>query len=588
MSAGKPPFDAQPVEPSEAKRLDSWKEIAAYLKRDESTVRRWEREGLPVHRHMHSKKAAVYAYKPEIDAWWRNGSTPPEPVETRSATDSKSRITLYVAGLMVVAVAFGLNGGGLRDRLLGPPAVRAIASIAVLPWKDVSADPSEDYFVDGMTDALINELRQVRGLRVISRTSTMRYKETDKDIPRIARELGVEGVIEASVVREGELLRISVRLIDGPSDRQLWAQSFERELHSIQALHRDIARAIAHEINVALTSREQRLVAPVRRIRPRAYEAYLKGHYHFAKRTREGLEKAVEYFQEAIRQEPTYAPAYAGLADSYNGLAIYGHRQARDVYPMAIAALFRALELDETLSEAHASLGVIKFRFAWDWKEAERRLKHALQLDPDSPRAHLAYGMYLERVGRLEESLEHIARYRDLDPVSPFANLQVAHSLYYLRRYDAAIVEAHKALELDRNYAHTYRHLGQLYASKQMMREATAACDTALRLAPDEHIVLSDCGHVYALSGRLGDAVTALDKLLALSARTYVDPYFVSVVGTGIYTDPAKTSRVFVWLARAFEERSPNVSYLNMHPAFDGLRDDSRFHALLRRMNLPQ
>ena len=281
-------------------------------------------------------------------------------------------------------------------------------------------------------------------------------------------------------------------------------------------------------------------------------------------------------------------PAYAGLPNWSQRLAIQGYKPARDVYPMAMAALVRALELDETLSSAHASLGVVMFRFVWDWEESERRLKHALRLEPNNPRANLAYGIYLERVGRLEQSLEHITRYRDLDPVSPFANLQVAHSLYYLRRYDDAIAEAHRALELDRNYASAYRHLGLLHAAKQMSREATVACGTALRLAPEDPNVLSDCGRVYALSGRPGDAVTVLDKLLALSARTYVDPYFVSKLGAAVYTNPAERIRIFEWLARAFEERSPNVSSLNVHPAFDELRDDSRFHALLRRMNLPQ
>jgi len=447
-------------------------------------------------------------------------------------------------------------------------------------------DSEQEYFVEGMHQALITELSRISALKVTSWTSTMRYRDTDKPLPQVARELNVDGVIEGSVLREGERLRITVQLIHGPTDRHLWAQTFDRELRGVLALQGELARAIASEIRITLTPAEEARLVNAPPVMQEAYDAYLKGLYHLTRQPPE-VPKSLQYFRQSIDMDPTYAPAYVGLADSYNRFAIQGERPPREVYPLARAALVKAVELDDSFAEAHAVLGVVKFRFDWDWDGAERELRRALQLAPNSSRAHLAHGWYSKVMGRMDEMLDHLARSRDLDPLSLTANVALAEALYDNQRYDEAIALIHSVRELDPNSGRAYMFLGLLYAAKGMHGEAGSACQKALELAPEDHLVLSDCGQVYAQSGRHRDAVMAFEELTSLSARRHVDAYRVAALAAAIYTDPAESHRVLEWLARAYEERSANLCLLTVDPAFDGVRSDPRFQDLVRRMNFP-
>jgi TolB-like protein/Flp pilus assembly protein TadD len=491
--------------------------------------------------------------------------------------------------VVVTMTALWIRGARSPDQLESVAVVPAISSIAVLPLNNRMGDPEQDYFVEGMHEALITELSKIRALKVISRTSTMPYGQTDKPLPQVARELNVDAVIEGSVLREGERVRITVHLVHGATDRHLWAQTFERERRSVLALQSDVARAIAHEIRVSLTPQEQRVLASARLVDPEAHRAYLKGRHHLGKGTLAGLQNAREYFRQSLDLDPTYAPAYVGLADVYNRLAIQGRHLPREVYPLAKAALVKALELDEQLAEAHALHGVVKFRFDWDWEGAERDLRRALELEPNNTRAHLGYGTHLLMTGRLEEALAYSAKFQELDPLSPFASQNLAWHLYHNRRYHDAISRLRTALHLDPSSGAAYLLLGESYAAMGAHGEAIAACDTALNLTPNDNNVLSRCGAVYAVSGKHQSAVRLFQNLqLRASARGYVDPYGLASFAAAMYTAPGASDRVMQWLARAYEDRSANLCALKVNPAFGRVSADPRFQELLRRMHFPK
>jgi len=463
-----------------------------------------------------------------------------------------------------------------------------IRSIAVLPLQNRMQDPEQDYFVDGMHEALITELSKNDALKVISRTSTTRYRQTDKPLRQVARELNVDGVIEGSVLRDAEHVKIAVRLVHGPTDRQVWARTFERELHDVLALQRDIAGAIADQIRVNLASGEQGAVTSARTVSPEAHQAYLRGRHHLGKGTLGTAENARDFFRQGLDLDPSYAPAYVGLADAYNRMAIQSRQPPPEVYPLAKAALVKALELDETLADAHALLGVVKFRFEWDWEGAERDLKRALKLEPNSTRAHLGYGTYLLITGRLEEGLAYSVKFHELDPLSAFANQNLAWHLHYNRRYDEAISRLRDALHLEPRSGVAYALLGQNYVAKGRYHDAIAACDTAVTFTPDDDGLLSMCGGVYAISGKGRDAISLFKNLeLRSSTRGYVDPYHLASLAAAIYPRSREGNRIMQWLSRAYEQRSANLCALKVDPAFRKLSADPRFQQLQRRMDFP-
>ncbi len=487
-----------------------------------------------------------------------------------------------VALVALLAVLVGLNVGGLRERLLGGPAVGQITSIAVLPLENLMGDSEQDYFVAGMHEALITELSKIGALKVISRTSAMRYKDTDKSVPEIARELGVDALIEGSVLRAGSTVRVTAQLIEAATDRHLWADKFDRELTNILALHSDVARAIAREVQITLTSEEETRLADARPVNPEAYEAYLKGRYHWNKRTREGLMKGLEHFQQAIDIDPTYALTYAGVADSWYILGNNAHLPAEETFPKAKAAALKALAIDNSLAEAHTSLGTVLRSYEWDWTGAEREYRRALQLNPGYATAHHWYAFLLSILGRHDEAIAEIKRARELDPLSLRINANVGLLLVQARRYDEAIEELQKALELESNQPAPHHFLALAYLAKAMYEEAIAEFQTAAGLSRDLHI--TELAHAYAVAGKRGEARKMLDEVLAGSKKEFVSPVRIAVVYVGLQ----EHDTAFEWLEKAFQSRDARCYILNVDPRFDPLRSDPRFQSLLRRMNFTE
>jgi TolB-like protein/Flp pilus assembly protein TadD len=507
-------------------RLDSWKGIAAYLKCSERTVRRWEQEGLPVHRHPHKKKAGIYAYKPEIDAWWRDGHEHLKQMEEERAAAAEERPTVTpipwwrkpwpVAGLAMAALAIvvvWLTVGRLRERIRGKIPIEPIHSIAVLPLENLSHDPEQEYFVDGMTDELITDLAKIHDLQVISRNSIMQYKGKHKPVAQIARELSVDAVVEGTVVRSGDRVRITAQLIAAPQDRHLWAEMYEGELRNVLALQDEVTTAIAKQISIQLTPQEQTEFAHARPVDPEGHQAYLRGLYEVRSHTVESNAKAIEHFQRAIAIDPNDALAYEGLALAY----IASPDQApKLVMPMAKIAALKAIELDDSLAEAHSSLGFIKLVFDWDSAGAEKELRRGLELNPNSPLAHLHYASYLLLVPhRVDEAILDCRRAYDLDPVVPAEHDDLVGFLFFARAYQAAIDEAAKELENNSPF------LALSYAELGRQKEALAVADRAATSArvPSQ---VAQTASAYALAGDKQRARALLRQLIAQAKQRYL------------------------------------------------------------------
>jgi len=496
-----------------------------------------------------------------------------------------------VAGAAVIALgvllATGvtLNLGGWREKLSGSPP---IDSLAVLPLENLSRDPEQEYFADGMTEALITELSKIGALKVISRTSAMQYKGVKKPMPQIARELGVDALVEGSVLSEGDQVRVTVQLIDGATDRHLWAESYQRESRGILALQSEVARVIAQEIKVKVTPQEQARLArsSESQVDPEAHQLYLKGRYFWYKRTEESMRKGIEYFNQALERNPTYALAYAGIASTYNllGHELYSVLDARDAYPKAKSAALKALELDDTLAEAHAVLADVKFRFDWDWEAAEREHKKAQELNPNYAVAHIWYSHFLLPLGRVEESLRESRRALELDPLGLIINLHLGWHYVYARELEPGIERLKKTLELDPNFALAHLFLGQAYEVKRMHAEAIEAFESAVRDSQGGAVHLGALGHAYAVSGRRAEALRVLNELKEQSKRRFVPSYEIAVIYAGL----GDMDQAFAWLERAFRDRDSSwLVDVRVDPRFDLLHSEPRFRDLLRRMKLP-
>ena len=496
-----------------------------------------------------------------------------------------------VALLVLGAVLIGLNVAGLRDRLMslvrarhGVPLPR-IESLAVLPLENISGDKEQEYFADGMTDALIAELGQIGSLRVISRTSVMRFKgaRPQGGLEEIARQLKVDALIEGSVLRSGDRVRVTAQLIGAVPERHLWARSYERDLRDVLSLQGEIARSIADEVRAKLTPDVQARLTRARPVNPEAYQAYLRGRYYWNRRTADALKKAVEYLQEASEKDPGYALAYAGLSDSYALLAPYSGLPPKEAFTKAEAAAMKALEIDEQLAEAHASLAFVQQSYELNWLGAEREFKRAIELNPNYATAHHWYALYLVCLGRIEEAKVEIQRALQLDPLSLVINSAAGRVLYLARQYDQAIEQYRKTLEMDQNFFPPLREIGMPYEQKGQYREAITAFQKARAMAPDDMYVAGWLGHAYAISGNRAEAQRLLDKLQERSQKRYVPAYSRSVIFTGL----GNKDQAFEWAQKAYEEREEWLGYLKVEPAFDPLRSDPRFQDLLRRMNLP-
>lgn len=484
-----------------------------------------------------------------------------------------------VLGLAIILTA--LNIGGVRDRLTGRVEPPQIHSIAVLPLTMVSGDPKEDYFADGVTDALITELAQIGELRVISRTSSMRYKGVNKPLLQIAKELEVDAIVEGAVQRSGDKLRINAELIQASSDRLLWAKSYERDLRDILSLQSAIAKAIVDEIEVKVTPQEQARLARTHAVNPEAHEAYLAGRFYWNKRTAEGLTKSIAYFEQAISKDPGYAPAYAGLADSYHVLPELTSAAVGEALPKARTAALKALELDDSLAEAHTALATVKEDYDWDWAGAEQQYKRAIELNPGNSAARAFYSNLLLEVGRLPEALSEARIAQQLDPLSALANDNLSAVLYYSGEYDQCIDQCRKTLEFDPMSPQAHRHLGQAYAQKQLYAEAVKELKRAIELSRGGGEALSELGHVFGVSGSKDQAQNILQQLMH-PVGGHVSQYHLAIVYAGL----GENDKALECLEYAVKERSPGVVHLKVSPLFLEFRSDLRFQQLLREMGL--
>ncbi len=497
------------------------------------------------------------------------------PTTALQARKARPRRWPWAAAAAVAVLAALVLGLDLRGRRPG-----RVESLAVLPLKNLTGDPAQEYFVDGMTEALITDLAQIRALRVISQTSIMQYKDAKKPLPEIARALNVEAIVEGSVLRAGSRVRITAQLIEARSDRHLWANSYERDLGDVLALQREVARAIAGEIRIQVTPQEQARLASGRAVHPKAYETYLQGRFHALKFTESEIRKALEYYQQAIAEDPTYAPAYSGLADAYNLLGMIGVAAPREVWPRAKEAARKARDLDDALSEAHVSLANVHAFHDRQWQEAEREIRRAIELNPGRADGHHWYGHYLEIAGRLDQALAEMRRARELDPLSFLMNWEVARALYYARRYDESIEQYGKTLELDPLVFRVHGNIGWPYVAKGMFQEAVAAFEKARASSEGNPENIFALAYTYAAWGKGPEA----RKVLAdLSRRPYVPPTFEARVLVLL----GEKDRAFELLRRADTERDFDLNWLKVDPTFDPLRSDPRFQDLLRRMGLP-
>jgi TolB-like protein/Flp pilus assembly protein TadD len=469
---------------------------------------------------------------------------------------------------------------GPRDRSRGGSTPVKIGALAVLPFENLTGEDGQDYFVDGMTDALITNLAQVRSLRVISRTSVMPYKRANKSLPRIAEELDVDAVVEGTVARSGGRVRVTAQLIHAATDRHLWARTYERELRDVLALQAELAAAIAQAVQVKLQPEERRGPAARGTVDPEVYEAYLKGRFFWNKRSPPHLSKAVEYFQQAIERDPTYAPAYSGLSDAYRLFDLSGLARPRECMPKAEAAARKALALDDTLAEAHVSLAGVLYRYHWEWEAAEREFRLGLELEPSDAEGHRAYAIYLLVVRRHDEALAEARRARELSPLSLPINVELATALLRAGRYDEAIAQLQKTLEIGPKFGRAYLTLAETYLAQGDRPRAVAAFEKAASHsgAPPDHWL----GYAYGLTGRRREALEVLARMEKLSRERYVSPQSFAVVHLGL----GDKDEAMAWLEKTYEERA--FEFLGFSSAvFDELGDDARFQDLRRRMRLP-
>jgi TolB-like protein/DNA-binding winged helix-turn-helix (wHTH) protein/Flp pilus assembly protein TadD len=493
---------------------------------------------------------------------------------------------LWPTGRIIVGLALVLSLPILAVWLFRSrgPAPTSIRSLAVLPLDNLSGDASQNYFADGMTDELITDLAQISALRVISRTSVMVYKGARKPLPQIARELNVDAVVEGTVLRSGEQVRITAQLIEASTDKHLWSQSYEGELRDTLALQNRVASAIADQIRINLTPQEQAALKNVKVVNPEAYESYLKGRYFWNKRTADGLKAALAYFNQAIEEDPKYARAYSGLADTY---ALLGDWQyavipPKEAFPKAKAAAIKALELDSALGEAHNSLAFCLDGFDWDFDSAGKEFRRAIELNPGYATAHHWYAWHLSLLGRYDEAIAEMRKAENLDPLSLIINADLAELLVLAHSYDESIRQSRKTIEMDPNFALSHNQLAQAYLQKHMYDEAVAELQKAVQLSGGSPTCIANLARAYVASGKRSEAVKLLSDLKKRSTPSYSHASEIAM----IYASLGDTDQAMNWLEKGYEERF-NPSVL-LRPGFDPLRSDSRFQNLVHRIGLPR
>lgn len=522
----------------------------------------------------------------------RNESGDPEPRQsaesdskgqtgiTRSAATKTLPIILIacaVAAGLGIASYIWLNGRTTTDE------TAAIKSIAVLPFKPLVADARDESLELGMADALITRLSNLRNIIVRPTSTVRRYSDLSQDPVAAGKELGVEAVLEGSIQRLDERVRVTVRLVSVGDGSSLWADTFDETVTDIFKIQDRISEQVAQALRLELTRAEKTLLSRHDTNSSAANQSYMMGRYHWSRSNPEGWLKAVEYFNRAVEQDPNYALAYTGLADAYVSLAFDVLPQGEAVVKAKESAL-KALELDSSLAEAHVSLGRIKAYFEWAWEDAEREFKQAIELDPNSANSYREYGLYLSCAGRNEEAIRETERARSLDPFSLSTNFAVGWTLIGARRYDEAIEQFRRALEMDPRFAQAHLFVGIAYEGKGMWDEAIQEMQKAASLSEDSMLIKAQLGHAYASSGRRAEAEKILAELLESSRQRRVSPYYIAMIYAGL----DDKDQVFAWLEKAYAERSRRLWALRVVPTWENLRSDSRFADLIRRMGLPQ
>ncbi|NYF90060.1 tetratricopeptide repeat protein [Tunturiibacter empetritectus] len=597
IAMGGPSFEIPLAERLPEKRLDSWKEIAVYLNRDVTTVQRWEkREGMPVHRHVHEKRGSVYALPEEIDSWVQSRRLPLEEAELTPDTEPlpipqadsgdrisnipRSRLWFAFAAIVLLAllsaVWFLLRG---RSKGAIQPAVR---SLAVLPFRNLSGDPSQEYLADGMTEALIGRLTEIHDLRVISHTSVMRFGNPQLSVPEIAKILGVDAVVEGSVTQEGNRIRVTAQLIRGTTDTHFWSETYDREMRDALTLESELAQAIAEKVKATVTGEERQRLRAARPVAPEVYESYLRGRFVLSRgNSRAELEQSIGDFEDAINKDPTFAPAYLGLAQAYSNLGtVFVGVSPAETRPRAMLFARKALAIDPGLVGAHVLLANVLQR-EWQWAEAETEYRRALQLNPNGANAHAGLALWLVCEGRREEAIEEVQRGQELDPIEVSGG-NVSWILFQAHRYDEAIRESRSALAVNPDDANTLSGLGFALIANNQPAEAIPALEKAIALSKGSPAATGVLIRAYAHAGRRDDAL----RLLAELKRRKETGYVPAAAFVNAYLGLGENEQAFGWLEQAYKERSNILQFLITHPYFDPVREDPRFMDLVRRVGL--
>jgi TolB-like protein/DNA-binding winged helix-turn-helix (wHTH) protein/Flp pilus assembly protein TadD len=523
-----------------------------------------------------------YRFAPQVTVTKPNAE--PDADEAR-ATARRRRHSLMIAALLVCGVIVGsalVAGVWWRDGSESP-----IGSIAVLPFENLGHDPDQEFLADGITEELITNLAKIGGLRVTSRTSVMRFKGAHPSLAEIANSLNVDALVEGTVLRSGNRIRVTAHAVRVGPEKNLWAEEYDRPITDVMTLEAQVAREIARSVHVTVTATDRERLVTARRTAPAAYEAFLKGRYYWSQRTEEATAKAIAQFQLAVQTDPEYAPTFSGLADSYISQALSEALQEikapQDAFPLAREAALRALALDPLSAEAHASLGHIHFQYDRDWPASEREFLRAIELNPNYANAHHWYALSLLWRQRTKEAISEIDRARDQDPLSLVINANRAFILACAGRNDLAIEQARKALDLDEHFAYGHYRLGQIYLLAGRPSDAVPELERAIALGGHTPRAIAELGLAWASSGRPRETERSLDELTTLSARRYVPAFDFALVHAAL----GHREQAIRGLFQAYEEHSPSLSTLHVSPAFKTLRTDARFVDLVRRVGLP-
>ena len=589
------PSNALLLEKAPDRRLDSWKEIAAYLSRDVTTVQRWEkREGMPVHRHLHDKRGSVYALTRELDAWIESRRSPLDEPETKPGTEvfpalhsprparGPLEVRLWLALGAVACLSLVVAAWLVSRHRATAAASFPVRSIAVLPLRNLSQDPGQEYLADGITEALIGRLSEIHDLRVTSHTSVMRFRNPQQSVPEIAKALGVDAVVEGSVIRDGSRIRVTAQLIRGATDEHFWSVTYDRELRDALTLESELAQLIAGKVEATATGQERQRLAAARPVEPEVYESYLKGLFTLNHGNgRADMEQSNRYFEDAIHRDPTFAPAYLGAALAWSDLGtVFMGVAPQETRPQVISYARQALALDPDLVGAHVVLANV-LQQEWQWSEAESEYRRALELNPNDAPAHAGFALWLSCQGRTDEALTWIRRARALDPAEVSGG-NVAWILFQAHRFDEAIRELHSSLAIQPDNGADLLNLGFSLIANNQPADAIPVLEKAVSLSGGSPAATGVLIRAYAHAGRRSDAL----RLLAQLNQRRKSGYIPAGAFVNAYLGLADNQQTFYWLEQAYQEQSNILQFVRTHPYFDPIRGDPRFVHLIHRVGL--